>query len=1016
MRYKQSSSMTDKIFYLFDSVFQKMNNLIHSNPNSFIDVETVEDEFTVVMSDGTLLTGICIDGVSKSVLFDEQAAILNEAERKLMSYMADGCHYISFYFLRDPDGTKREVELVYGSASETAKNIGLDMEDIIQEQKDVLELFCRKERALILVWSNNHGLSVGEKQAAQKVRAELRKGMPLANDAQDLGTGAVTLLNKHLSFVNEFKADLANVDIATHVLTAHELLREMRLSIDSDLTGDDWLPSLPGDPIPLRLYSDFKPDCSGMLWPKLNEQLFPRAAEVIDNEIVRVGNTIFAPITIELMPKTPEPFQSLFDRLAKEDVPWRMHSLIRGDGLGILGFKELLASYMQFTPGAPENKYLVQVKKDLVGLRDQGEEVVKLQISFCTWANVGEEKLLEKRKSVLVRSVQGWGGCDVAMAEGDALETMVSSTPGAVLGSVANVAAAPLYDAVKMAPLTRPASPWTTGSQPLRTEDGKIIPYQPYSKLQAAWTTLIFSPMGYGKSMFMNYCNLSLILSPENKELPYISIIDIGPSSRGLISLLKGALPKEKRHLAMYARLNNTPEYAVNVFDTRLGIRRPLSTQKAFLVNFLSYLATADDKEMPSDGMMALASTIIDLAYTVYADRKSAKSYQKGVLPKIDLIIEEKGFTHDPGRTKWWDVVDFLYLNDLTHEATLAQRFAVPTLTDMAFLANDDRIHAVYGDAINEMTQETMPKFFWRKISEAINQYPIISETTKFDLGEARVVSLDLDEVTKGSGSDSKRRTGLMYMVAYYVLTNHFFTGVDHLAEMEGEVGVYKVDYGPYHKRFVDSIKKLPKRFCIDEKHRVKGLGMVETQLDTSIREGRKWKVEIMQASQLPDDFSDESIRLATNIFIMGGGNKANCKVVSERFGLSSTMTKHLNNSMRKPSKKGATLLSLIETERGNFEQLLVSTQGPTFLWACNSSSDDAYVRDTLSSYIGEIEARGLLVEFYPSGNLDDEIERRKKIAGVDVESSNELGETPKGLLADIVEELKAKHEQRVMA
>jgi intracellular multiplication protein IcmB len=1024
MRYSPVETFTDKIFYLFDSTFQWANRLIKSNPRTFIDIETIEDNETLVMNDGSLVSAVTIDGVSKAVLEEEFVEILDEAERKLMAYMSDGCHYPSFYFLRDTDGIDSELEAIYGPVKRATQSIGLEMDDLIQEQKDVLKKYCQKERAILLLWTNMNGLSKDEKRVAGNRKAIERKGMPLANDAQNLGMGAGMMLSRHKSFVSEFCQDLKNVSISTQVLNVHEFLREIRVSIDSEWTSDDWLPSLPGDPIPMRLDNRYKPDCSGMLWPRLTDQLFPRAAEHLDHATLQIGETAFAPITIELMPKSPEPFQALFKRLNNEKVPWRMNILVRSDGMSVLGFKELMASYMQFTPGAPENKYLVEVKKRLTELRDQGEEIVKLQVSLCTWAPAKDKELLEMRRAILARCVQGWGTCDVAPAEGDPLETMMSSTPGAVMGSVANAAAAPLYDALKMAPLTRPASPWKMGSQPLRTPDGKIMPYQPYSKLQSAWTTLIFAPMGYGKSMFMNYSNLSLILSPDNTELPFISILDIGPSSRGLISLLRGALPKEQRHLAMYERLLNTREYAVNVFDTRLGLRKPLSNQKAFLVNFLSYLATPDDKPLPPDGVLGMADTLVELAYSVCSDRKSAKAYQPEVVPVIDSVLETLGFEYNRGKSKWWDVVDFLYKNGHTHEATLAQRYAVPNLTDISHLANDSRIEAVYGDAHVEATSETLPKFFWRKITEAINKYPIISEETKFDLGEARVVSLDLDEVAKGQGADAKRRVGLMYMVAYYVLTNRFFTGKEHLGEMGGEVGIYHVDYRPYHKRFVESIKKMPKRFCIDEKHRVRGLGMVEAQLDESIREGRKWKVEVMQASQLPDDFSDESVRLATNIFILGGGNKANCEKVAETFKLSATMTQHLNESLRKPNKHGATLLSILETEKGDFEQLLMSTQGPTFLWACNSSSDDAYVRDTLSGEIGDIEARKLLVELYPAGNLDEEIEKRKRLAGITQRKKAYQGEdlsnrdlesedTPKGILTDIVQDLMAVYRAR---
>ena len=1024
MRYVPAETATDKLFYFFDSVFQWGNRLIKSNPQTFIDIETVEDNETLVMIDGTLVSAITIDGVSKAVLEEEFSDILDELERKLMAYMSDGGHYPSFYFMRDSDGIDAELEAIYGPIKNATRIMGLEMNDILDEQKEVLEKYCQKERALLLLWTNTNGLSVDEKRLANKRRILERTNMPLANDAQNLGMGVGAILSKHKSFVSEFRQDLKNVDITTQVLDTHEFLREIRTSIDSEWTSDDWSPSLPGDPIPMRLDNRYRPDASGMLWPRLPEQLFPRAAEHLNHATVKIGNVAYAPITIELMPKSPEPFQALFKRLNSEKIPWRIHSLIRNDGMSILGFKELLATYMQASPGAQENKQLVEVKKKLLKIREQGEEIVKLQISLCTWAPADNPDLLELRRSILARCVQGWGGCDVAPAEGDPLETMMSSTPGGIMGSVANTAATPLYDAIKMAPLTRPASPWKTGSQPLRTLDGKLMPYQPYSKLQSSWTTLIFGPMGSGKSVYMNYCNLSLILSPENTELPFVSILDIGPSSRGLISLLKGALPKEKQHLAMYERISNTPKHSINAFDTKLGLRYPLSNQRTFLINFLSYLATPDNQVSPPDGVLGISKEVVDLAYSKLANRKTAKVYQIGILPKIDAILKKNDFNYVNGKTRWWDVVDFLFQNNHQHEATLAQRYAVPNLTDIAVLAQDPRVTAIYGDAFVMETKETLSKFYWRKIIEAISQFPVAAEETKFDLGEARVVSLDLDEVAKGSGPDAKRRVGLMYMLAYYVLTNRFFSGKEHLNEMAGEVGIYKVDYREYHLKQIKSLKKAAKRFCIDERHRIRGLRMVESQLDESILEGRKWKVEIMQASQLPDHFSEESVRLATNLFVLGGGGKRNCDKIAKTFKLSDTMTQHLNTSLRKPNKDGATLLSILETEKGSFEQLLVSTQGPTFLWACNSSSDDSYVRDTLSSEIGDIKARQLLVELYPSGNLDEEIESRKKLAGIaqrqkayeDEDLSNrdvDLDETPKGILDDILQNLRATHEAR---
>lgn len=994
MRYKLPVTLADRTFYFIDTSLQWLSTAIKSRPQHMIDIETVEDPNTLVMKDGTLVSAISIEGGTKSVKYDEFVHILDTLERRFGAQMADGSHYFSFYFVSDKDGVRDEIEKVYGGVRKAEQAIGLNLKDIIQEQEDVLAKFCQKERCFILLWSNQKGLSRDEKKLAKKIRLKKNKGMPRAQRSQNLGLGSEAVLARHKAFTGQVMDDFKQLEIHTRLLDSHEYLKEVRMSIDPHETAVNWSPLVPGDKPSMRLPMTFKPDMSDMLWPTMADQLFPRSSNQLDHSTVQIGDLAYAPVTVSLMPKKPEPFGNLFAKLNAEGIPWRMNALVRNDGMSILGMKELAAGFMQYLPGAPENRYIIDVKKDLAAYRDAGETIAQYQLSFATWAPAGNPDLLEERRSKLARIVTSWGECQVAPAEGDPLESTMSSTPGAVLGSIGVAAAAPLYETIKMAPISRQGSPWQRGSQPFRTEDGKILPYQPYSKQQAAWTTLIFGPMGTGKSMFMNNCNLSLILNEDNTELPFISIIDIGPSSRGLISLLRGALPKEKQHWAMYERLKNTEEYAINPLDTRLGLRFPLSTQEAYLNSLLCYLATpkAAGSTFP-DGTDGMVTQLIKLAYEKYADRKTQKRYRERVEPVLDKKLKEMGFEIENGTPRWWDVVDFFYKNEMPHEASLAQRYAVPTIPDLANMCKDSRITAIYEKTSVKETGETVPDYVFRKLTEVQSEFPILTLPTKFDLGEARVVSLDLDEVTKGNGDSDKYRTGLMYMIAYYVQTNHFFTGPEHITEMAGEVGTFNVNYRPYHEEFVKSIKRLPKRFCIDEKHRIKGLTQVENQLDVSIREGRKWKVEIMQASQMANDFSEESVNLATNIFILGSGNKQNCKHIKEAFSLSPTMSWHLENSLRPPSSKGATLLSIIQTEEGRFEQFQMSSQGPTFLWACNSSSDDAYVRDQLYRELGEVEARSLLVKLYPAGNLNAEIERRKMSAKLEDADENSLGQ-----------------------
>ena len=80
---------------------------------------------------------------------------------------------------------------------------------------------------------------------------------------------------------------------------------------------------------------------------------------------------------------------------------------------------------------------------------------------------------------------------------------------------------------------------------------------------------------------------------------------------------------------------------------------------------------------------------------------------------------------------------------------------------------------------------------FSRMISGAVREYPIISQVTKFDLGEARVVSLDLDEVARSGGDAANRQTAVMYMLARYVLGRDFYLNDDPFKELGQKINKF---------------------------------------------------------------------------------------------------------------------------------------------------------------------------------------------------------------------------------
>ncbi len=233
--------------------------------------------------------------------------------------------------------------------------------------------------------------------------------------------------------------------------------------------------------------------------------------------------------------------------------------------------------------------------------------------------------------------------------------------------------------------------------------------------------------------------NFSFVTQAGLARLPWLSIVDVGPSSSGLITLLKESLPENRKYLAAYHRLRMTEEFAINPFDLPLGNRKPLPSHKSFLINLLCLLSTPLDATAPADGVPGLISRAIELAYEELTEKHNGRLYQKNMLPKLHEFIVKENIKLE-ANIKWWTVVDKLFKRGHVHEAMQAQRYAVPRISDVATQIRQN------SGIQNTYENETIMQV-WRSLLDAVDAYTILGQPTQFDLGDAQIVSLDLDEV-----------------------------------------------------------------------------------------------------------------------------------------------------------------------------------------------------------------------------------------------------------------------------
>ncbi len=967
-------SKIDSAFSIIDRLIYNMNESFFGNSSAhYIKLETSDDEYTISADDGSMVSVLEVQGVMGMIGSSEFNWIIDQLYQTASNRFNFEGHALQIVFHYDPENIKNQVFDAMSTAKTTAKNLNMDMEGVLDDWAANLSEWCAVEKVWLVLWTRPSILPPAEKkQAKSNMGKSVAKSLQGIN-AQAIGKLMHELKSDHQNFLFSIENAFKGVGVLISKLTAHQILYCMRDIIDTEFTNSNWKALLPGDPLPKRFPdTGIEGDFSHVLYPKIKDQVWPREAEMIDRQVVKIGDKYHVPIEMSLPPQDIKPFNALFKTLISKKIPWRISFLITGHGFEVTRWKRIFTSVIHF---GTNNKMFNNACDRLKEYEIEGGCITSLKVIGDTWTNAYEEDAeaqVRMRAVELASSMQGWGSADTREIIGDPVLGFTASVPAAMPVSPATPAAAPFEEVLKMLPLFRPAMPWKFGSILFRSPDGKVLPFHPVSSHQTSWVDIGVAPMGFGKSVLLNTYNLGFVLQPGLLRFPWLTIIDIGLSSSGLISLLKASLPYDQQYLVAFHRLRMSPEYSINPFDLPLGFQKPTQKHMSFLVNLLSLLATPYSESAPPEGVPGMAREAIKITYDEFSSKRKPKLYNPQVEPEIQKLLDNLG-VHLDAKTSWWEVRDVLFQHNYIPEAVRAQRHAVPLLADIAGRVKTDAIRGMFKHTTSG--NEVITDYFWRSCMEAINAYPILKESTRFDIGNAKIVSLDLDEVAPRGGREADRQSGVMYMLARHVAGGHLFM-------MEKDVYFADDMYKEYQTKRINEIRQDPKRICYDEAHRVTQNQSIADQLvadiDVSIRESRKWFLSVGLYTQsirdLPDVITNE---LATNIFIMGAGSKSNIDEIADKIGLNNASRTAIGN-IYKPGKSGGNLLAVFKTDKGQTTRLLTNTLGQQALWAFSTTSEDMAVRDSLYKMFNVKTVLEVLAYMYPGG-IKPEVEKRRK-------------------------------------
>ncbi len=975
-----------------------VNDLLHQSLPSWSKLDSVADETTLLAVDGSVATAVRVDGMQQlpgDAEFGHALEVIGRAFAARLG-IKEQAHTVQVVFHYDPNAIGQWLNGYFAPSIATMTSHGIGVQEIVDDWKAEIGKYLATEQVWFILWTHPDRLTRTSKKTAMAEQRKRAAAAPSGRQGQSPAGAMNELLNAHKGFVSGILDAFASSGVEAQIAEAEPFLHALRSMVVPGRTGARWRPKLvDGKPSGRTSGENLTPklpdrqmvprmrdpcesvyDYSAIMQPNLRMQIFPSEGEVLGRSVLRVADTLHLPLVMHMQPEDPRPFITLFRAMLRRNAPWRVSFTIRPDGVGAFGSKGLIATTLKF--GGSTNRRIARAVNELKAYQESGGHVLRLQTVFDTWVRIGADGVdaalakLQTQAAEMVGSIQGWGTADVSEIWGAPETGFVASLPAAASGSPAPLAAAPLPDILRMLPLTRPSVPWVTGSVLFRSPDGKPMPYALGSNEQAAWVEIGVGQQGAGKSVMINTINWGFLLQPGLEAVPYLSVIDFGASSAGLIRTIQDLAPAELRPFFLYQRLKMVREHGINPFDTGLGCDKPLPRHRSSLTNLLALIATPDDSDAPAEGAMGLSAALTDAAYDTFGEKRKPKSYTAGLCPEVDEAITRFSIVIDR-HTSWWEIEHALFDRGEVRLATLAHRYAMPVLADLVALANDPNITSLYRDS--RVGGETLTGFFIRRAMEAQAAYPLLAGPTQLDLGVARVVSLDLDEVAPKGSRAADRQSSVMFMLARHVLMGRFFANEDDLPYIPER-------YRDYHYKHIQGMRQLPKRWVVDEAHRMvraeASAAQIISDLETATRESRKLNLSIGLYSQSIMDMPEIIIGLCTSAFLMNAGSEKEIKRVCEIWALTAPVQDALRN-IRPPDRRGANFLGLFRTKGGFVQQVLTNTVGPMLIVAFESRAEDRVVRDRLYKLIGVLPTLRVIAKSYPRG-IKPEVDRRKML------------------------------------
>ena len=206
---------------------------------AFCELETSDGQALITKA-GHYLSWIRVNGMQRMAERKDFAQITEAMRLDLSGALETRGHAIVGWYISDPDAALVEIERVnLGSCRSIARQVGLDLRDILDERARLWPKLMRWEAAYLIVWTRTSVLTKEERtQLRAEYAANVRGCGPIGN-TQRFYLRSEVMSARHAAFTSRVIAALRTHDVAASILDPHEALRVTREVMYRETSGSD---------------------------------------------------------------------------------------------------------------------------------------------------------------------------------------------------------------------------------------------------------------------------------------------------------------------------------------------------------------------------------------------------------------------------------------------------------------------------------------------------------------------------------------------------------------------------------------------------------------------------------------------------------------------------------------------------------------------------------------------------------------------------------------------------------